>query len=58
MSFLPSIYFTWGLARVLYFIGYLFNGPCRMIGFPGTVMPTAALLAYVLYIVSQQGLGL
>ena len=49
---LPALYITWTLARVVYAVGYVHGkGPARMLGFPATVMPTAAALGYAVYLI-------
>eukprot|EP00040_Diaphanoeca_grandis_P025157 m.139011 g.139011 ORF g.139011 m.139011 type:complete len:206 (+) comp30029_c2_seq4:59-676(+) len=55
IGMLPALYITWSLCRVVYLHGYLSTGHGRMLGFPGTVMPTLAAFGYATYLVVQKG---
>mmetsp|Transcript_54150 Transcript_54150/g.131398 ORF Transcript_54150/g.131398 Transcript_54150/m.131398 type:complete len:218 (+) Transcript_54150:444-1097(+) len=51
LMILPTLYITWSICRILYVIGYVYGGGSgRMLGFPGTVMPTTAGLFYAIYL--------
>ena len=51
LMILPALYITWSICRILYVIGYIYGGGSgRMVGFPGTVMPTTAGLFYAIYL--------
>lgn len=54
LMILPALYLTWSVCRILYVVGYVKNGSARMIGFPGTVMPTMAALGYAVYLAATE----
>ena len=55
MKMLPVLYCTWSVCRVIYIVGYVFfQGSGRMLGFPGTVFPSAAALFYSVYLTIQE----
>lgn len=55
IRFLPVLYTTWSLCRIIYLYGYLTTGSGRMLGFPGTVLPTLAGLAYAVWLSVNDG---
>ena len=56
LRLLPAWYVTWTVCRVLYIKGYVSSQPdARMLGFPGTAMPSMAALGYAIYLRVQQG---
>ena len=50
IGLLPAWYGTCAICRVLYVVGYVRDGNSRMLGFPGTFLPSLAGLGWACYL--------